>query len=106
MLLLLCIIILLSRFSPAVGIDLDGDLSEGDCARFLCPKYYEETRKYFWSGCEGSFSKIVAESVETKEMTSISWDALIIYASLSFLASLAIGIVLGREMNTTDHHEA
>jgi hypothetical protein len=68
--------------------------SAGTCAKYLCPSYASETKKYLQEGCEHDFgSYLPADGASSGE---VSVSAALVVAGCSFLGAFIIGVFLGK----------
>jgi len=101
---LLALLALLATVARADDKVFDDDLSKtnadaegysaGTCAKYLCPSYASETKKYLQDGCENDFgSYLPADGASSGE---VSVSAALVVAGCSFLGAFIIGVFLGK----------
>lgn len=68
------------------------------CSNYICPKYYEKTAEYLTSGCIGDFEDMLTtDSLVENEVNVVPASAFLILLPCSFLVSMIVGVILGKE---------
>jgi hypothetical protein len=103
-------LVLVVAAHAAEAVEFDDQLSQtnseaesysaASCAKYLCPSYSTETKKYLQDGCEGDFtSYLPADGSSTGE---VSVFAALVVAGCSFLGAFMVGVFLGRNHKARD----